>query len=180
VGLPHQASLLFVGSLDYLPNQLALRWWVDDIAPRLPAGLPRLTVVGRHPEALRPAAVAAALDLRGRVDSMVPVLSAASVVVVPLQHGSGTRLKLLEAMAWGRPVVATTKAVEGIPVIDGTHVLVRDDPSDFAAAVSRLWSDPGAAAAMGERARAFAADYDWTAIGDRFADAILHAAQGEG
>jgi len=180
VSVPPGGSLLFVGSLDYLPNQIALRWWADHIAPRLPAALPTLTVVGRHPEALRPSALAASLDLRGRVESMDSSLRAASVVVIPLRHGSGTRLKLLEAMAWGRPVVATTKAVEGVPVVDGTHVLVRDDAATFAAAVNDLWSDHDAAEALGDRARVFAAGYDWRDIGARFADAILRDQHGGG
>ena len=108
------------------------------------------------------------IDLVGRVPCPLPYYQNAHVAVVPLRAGGGTRLKILEAMALGRPVVSTELGCEGLAVEDGKHMLVADDAESFAAAVARLLTDRALAARLTLEARALVErDYDWTGIADR-------------
>lgn len=168
--------VLFTGTMSYPPNADGVAWFVDAVLPLLRARRPEvvLEVVGRNPgeEILRlhdPGRV----EIRGRVPDLRPHFEQAGVVVVPLRSGSGTKLKLLEALAAGRPIVATSIGAEGVEVRDGEHLHVADDPDAFARAVDGLLGDPGAAAAMGEAGRRVATDrYSWTSIGTHFAAEI--------
>ncbi len=108
----------------------------------------------------------------GEVPSVAPYLAAASVVAIPLRHGGGTRLKLLEALAWGRPVVTTTKGAEGLDVRHEREVLVADTGRAFAEAVVRAWIDVDLAAVLGERGRRFVTPYYWDRVGTLFAAAV--------
>ena len=169
---PKDGTVLFVGSLGYQPNRDAVQWWSDEIHPRLPLGSPPLTVVGRGADGLPPLP---GIDLVGEVDDVAPHLARARAVAIPLRQGSGTRLKLLEAMAWGRPVVVTAKGAEGIEVRDGAEVLLRDQPDAFAAAIERVVTDDALAAGLGRASRALALQYDWRPIARRFADLVAEA-----
>ena len=101
-----------------------------------------------------------------------PFIAAADVVVVPLRIGSGTRLKILEALAMGRPVVTTRIGAEGLDLVDGEHVLIADGPTAFAAAVDRVLADDRLAAQLGERGRTLVErSYDWPEIGSRLVEA---------
>jgi glycosyltransferase involved in cell wall biosynthesis len=102
------------------------------------------------------------------VPDVRPLLRSASAVVVPLRIGSGTRLKILEAMAMARPIVTTPVGVDGIDAYDGEHLLIAGDPGAFAAAVLRVLGDAAFGAALGQNARRLAeTEYAWTTIGDR-------------
>jgi glycosyltransferase involved in cell wall biosynthesis len=162
-------DLLFVASIDYPPNRLAIDWWTDVVWPRLPRHLPKLKVVGRGTERIEESDAVVGV---GEVPSVAPFLSAASVVVIPLQHGGGTRLKLLEALAWKRPVVTTTKGAEGLGVRDGVEVLVADDGEAFARAVARVWEDRDLAAQLCENGSRFVTAFYWEVIGARFVDVV--------
>jgi glycosyltransferase involved in cell wall biosynthesis len=101
----------------------------------------------------------------GTVPDVRRYVARAAAVVVPLRMGSGTRLKVLEGLAMGKALVSTSLGCEGIDVRDGEHLLIADDPRDFAAAVLRLLDDSGAAAALGQRGRALAvAQYSWATV----------------
>jgi glycosyltransferase involved in cell wall biosynthesis len=101
-------------------------------------------------------------------DVRIPVAEA-TVCVVPIRQGGGTRLKILEAMALGTPVVATSKGAEGLEVIDGEHLLLADTPQAFADATLRLLGDPALRARLVASARRLVeARYDWAQIGQRF------------
>ena len=104
---------------------------------------------------------------------MLPWLSRARVAVVPLRVGSGTRLKALEAMAAGRPLVGTTVGLEGLGVLDGVHALVADTAPAFAAAIVHALEDDGLAASLTTAGRLLAEDFEWTAIGESFITAVL-------
>jgi glycosyltransferase involved in cell wall biosynthesis len=94
-----------------------------------------------------------------------PFLARAGAVIVPLRFGSGTRLKILEALAMSRPVVSTTIGAEGLNASPGRHLLVADGPEDFAAETLRLLSRPALAAALGRQGREWVeANYDWCQI----------------
>lgn len=171
--VPVHGSILFIGSLDHAPNQMAVRWWADRVWPHLRPGLPPLTVVGRGREHL-------ATRLHGhpgvRVIGEAPrvdeYLAQASVVAIPIHHGGGTRLKVLEALAWGRPIVSTTKGIEGLPLTAGQDVLVEDSAERFAAAVSTLWDDGRRAHDLGAAGRLIAERFAWDTIGDLFSDVV--------
>jgi glycosyltransferase involved in cell wall biosynthesis len=128
--------LLFVGAVNYRPNQLGLEWFVRDVLPRVRERIPVVVdVVGAPPRSL---AGADAVVQHGRVPSVQPFYERAHAVIVPVLFGSGTRLKVIEAMAYGRPVVATTAGAEGLPVCPGVEYLAADEPEAFAAALCTL------------------------------------------
>lgn len=125
--------VLFVGSGDYGPYERGLAWFVREVLPllRRPPGV-TVDVVGRPPR--RPVR-APGVDYVGRVPSVARWYERAHAVVVPVFEGSGTRLKVIEAMAYGRPVVSTSLGAEGLPVIPGAHYHQADDAAEFARAL---------------------------------------------
>jgi glycosyltransferase involved in cell wall biosynthesis len=148
-------ELVFVGLLGYRPNADAVAQLIDRILPLVAREHPdvHLTIVG---EGATPAMLAAAgprVTFTGRVADVRPYVSAASAVVVPLRIGSGTRLKILEAMALARPVVTTSLGAEGLDLVDRQHALIADDPTGFATAVGRVLADPQLAGALGRNGR---------------------------
>ncbi len=145
--LPHPTpSILFLGSFAYGPNADAAQLLIEAIYPRLQAHWPhlRLLLVGHEPTPLmqQAAQVNPHIIVTGQVESVLPYLHQADVLVVPLRQGSGTRLKILEAFAARLPVVSTTKGAEGLAVEDGQQILLRDDLDDLADAVGQLLADP--------------------------------------
>ena len=165
---PAAGSVLFVGALDYPPNVEAVRWWVSEIAPRLPTWVPALTVVGRGV----PAAPLPGVNLVGEVPDVRPFLEQASVVVAPLLRGGGSRLKILEAMAYRRPVVATSKGAEGLPVRSGRDILIADSAEDFATGVLRVRQNPELAASLVTSATEVARAHDWSVVAGEFANRV--------
>jgi glycosyltransferase involved in cell wall biosynthesis len=139
-------TLLYPGLFDYLPNEDAATRLIRDVLPAVRARgrSARLVLVGRNPT---PSLLAAArrdsgVVVTGAVESVVPYLEQACVVALPITIASGTRLKILEAFAAGRPVVSTAKGAEGIEALDGQHFLIRDTPESIAEAVIDLWNRP--------------------------------------
>jgi glycosyltransferase involved in cell wall biosynthesis len=130
--------LLFVGAVDYRPNQLGLEWFITEVLPglrrRLAAGVV-VDVVGSPPRHLEGKEQ---VSLHGRVPSVAPFYTDAHAVIVPVLYGSGTRLKVIEAMAFRRPVVSTTAGAEGLPIRDGTEFFQADRPDEFVEALLKL------------------------------------------
>jgi glycosyltransferase involved in cell wall biosynthesis len=164
------ADLVFVGDLGYGPNADAVLWFAEEVLPRVRAREPRarLVAVGKNP----PAAVLSLSEAReevvatGFVPEVEPFVREARLCVVPIRYGSGTRLKVLEAFAFGKPTVSTRVGAEGIEARDGEELLLRDEPEAMAEAVLLLLDDPDRARRLGERARALAEErYDWRRIG---------------
>jgi len=139
-------TLTFPGTFGYAPNEQAALCLIREIVPAIRARdrKVRLVLVGRDPtEAMHQArGLDTDIEITGAVESVLPYLRAPTIVVVPLQTGGGTRLKILEAFAADRPVVSTTKGVEGIEAVDGAHLLVRESPQSIADAVLHLWETP--------------------------------------
>jgi glycosyltransferase involved in cell wall biosynthesis len=97
-------------------------------------------------------------------------------MIVPLRHGAGTRLKILEAMAWGLPVITTSIGGAGLGLVNDTHALIADEPSAFAAAVERIVRDDALWARLSAAGRALVEErYSWSQIGDRLDAAIRDA-----
>jgi glycosyltransferase involved in cell wall biosynthesis len=137
--------LLFVGSLTYEPNVDALERFVADVLPAVRRAVPeavlRIVGQGREPRVERLATVEG-VELVGEVSSVSPELARAAVSVVPLRFGGGTRIKILEALAHGVPVVSTTAGAEGLGVVHDEHALIADTPEQLTAACVRLLLDP--------------------------------------
>jgi glycosyltransferase involved in cell wall biosynthesis len=173
--VPSGGTVLFVGALDYGPNQEGLRWWAEQVWPQLAGtAVPALTVVGRAESSLPRALVThESLRIVGAVDDVTPYVDAATVSVVPLLTGGGTRIKLVEALAHGRPTVTTTKGAEGVGVTDGVHVAMTDDPKRFAELTASLWSDAAARERLSVDGYELARGLDWRTIMDAFAERLL-------
>jgi sugar transferase (PEP-CTERM/EpsH1 system associated) len=151
------ARLVFGGNLGYFPNVDAARWLACDILPRVQAAVPgaELRLVGARPaRAVRRLAARPGVSLAVAVPAMAPELAAATVAVVALRAGSGLQNKVLEAMAVGTPVVATSRAIGGLEVRPGEHLLVADDAEGLAAATLAVVRDPARGRALARAARA--------------------------
>jgi sugar transferase (PEP-CTERM/EpsH1 system associated) len=172
-------AIVFTGTQSYRPNSDAVLFFHSRVMPRLLASRPlaHLYVVGRQPPAEVSRLSGPNLTVTGKVDDVRPYLARASVVVVPLRMGGGTRLKILEALGMGKAVVSTAVGCEGLAVRHGEHLLIADDPAEFAAHVARLCADPDMATELGARGRAVAIErYGWSGIAtalDRFHDEIV-------
>lgn len=168
-------DLVFTGSMDWMPNEDGILWFVDEILPRIHAKAPdvTLTVVGRNPPP-RISALAgrdARLRVTGTVPDVRPYLERAAVFVVPLRVGGGTRLKIYEALAMERALVTTTIGAEGLPIEPGKHALVADSPAAFADAVLGLLDDPARARRLGQGGAEFVrANFGWDRVAEAFTE----------
>jgi sugar transferase (PEP-CTERM/EpsH1 system associated) len=168
-------NLVFTGSMDWLPNEDAIRYFIEQILPRLRQAVPNvtLTVVGRNPY---PALIELsrrdpAVIVTGRVEDVRPFMEEAAVYVVPLRIGGGTRLKIYEAMAMEKPIVSTSVGAEGLPVKDGQDILLADTPESFTEAVVRLLRDENLAADIGLRGAAKVRErFGWNTVAESFAN----------
>ncbi len=164
-------ELVFMGKMDYRPNVDAVLWFADEIWPLIQAEHPtvRWAIVGQKAhERLDRLRTLPGVTVTGWVESVQPFLHGAQVVVMPLRMGSGTRLKVIEALAAGKPVVSTQLGVAGFAVVDGQTLLIGDNSAEFAAQVNRLLSDNKLAASFIEPAQQFAAKYDFRNVIPKF------------
>jgi polysaccharide biosynthesis protein PslH len=175
------AELVFTGSMDWHPNEDAIRHFITEILPAVRREMPRvrLSVVGRNPsDGLRRDAERAGVKVTGTVDDVRPYIDAAAVYIVPLRIGGGTRLKVFEALSMGKAVVSTGIGVEGLPLAPGEHYLKADDPEAFASAVVTLLRDPERRHALGDAGRQLThARYAWPQVAREFG-AHCEAARG--
>lgn len=164
---PHR--LVFNGSLSYSPNRTAMEWFCRRVLPRIRAEVPdvELMISGQLPA--EGFAAGDGVHLAGRVDDIRALVASASICVAPIRSGGGTRLKILEAMALGTAVVATSKCVEGLAVVHDRHLLLAEEEETFAAQVLRLLRDAGLAERLTRAARALVAErYDAARVGEKF------------
>jgi len=170
---PQANSLIFTGSFRYFANHDAMTWFLQEVYPLIQAQMPEVCLVITGDHADRPLPPADNVALTGFVGDVRPLIASAWASLVPIRVGGGTRLKILEAMALGTPVVATSKGAEGLEVQDGEHILIADTPEAFARAVLRLLADPGLRGRLADRASELVRDrYDWAAVMPAFLDLI--------
>lgn len=168
-------NLVFTGSMDWLPNDDAMRYFAEDILPLIRRTIPdvSLTIVGRKP---LPRLVELSrrdprIVVTGRVEDVRPYMERAAAYVIPLRIGGGTRLKVFEAMAMEKPLISTSIGVEGLPVADGEDVLIADSPHAFAESVVRLLKEEAFARQLGQRAAAkVRRECGWDRVASSFAD----------
>lgn len=142
--LPSEPSLFFIGALDWLPNQEGLTWFIQKVFGLLISELPELKfhVAGRNaPAQFEKMLKHPNIEYHGEVENAITFMQSYRVMVAPLLTGSGIRIKIIEAMALGRPVVTTTIGIEGIEINDTQIVAVEDDPYRFSNQVVNLLSD---------------------------------------
>jgi glycosyltransferase involved in cell wall biosynthesis len=167
-------TFLFVGTLGYYPNEDAVRYFCREVLPRLRHLTPRplrLNIVGTRPSrAVRSLGLLPDIQVVGPVADPAPWYQSADAVVVPIRAGGGTRIKVLEAFSYRRPVVSTSIGIEGIDALADQHLLVGDSPEALAAACARLMSDPALGDALTEAAYALVAKrYTFEAVSQRLA-----------
>lgn len=166
-------SLVFNGSLTYDANYDAMQVFLSSVWPQLRQEIPSisLTITGSVADVdLTGLALDSGVSLSGFVEDVRPLVAGAAVCVAPIRQGGGTRLKILEAMALGTPVVATSKAAEGLNVNAGEHLLIGDTETEFASCVLRLLRDDELRGRLARNARQLVEEtYEWSQIGARFA-----------
>jgi polysaccharide biosynthesis protein PslH len=176
-------QIVFTGSMDWRPNQDAARYFAAEILPLLRRSRPGVecTFVGRDPpQDIVELSRVPGFRVSGTVDDVRPYVKRAAVYVVPLRVGGGSRLKILEALAMGRPVVSTTVGAEGLEVEHGRHVLLADSPGAFAQAVLDLLDDPARCAQFAAAGRRLVEQkHGWDALAERLDQFIRALAREE-
>jgi glycosyltransferase involved in cell wall biosynthesis len=170
---PH--NIVFTGSMDWLPNEDGIKYFIDEMLPLIRRSVAdvTLTVVGRNPyqSLVDLSKRDAAILVTGRVEDVRPYMEKAAVYIVPLRIGGGTRLKIFEAMSMKKAIVSTSVGAEGLPVTNGDALKIADTPADFAAAVVELLTRPGVAKQMGERAGNIVRQkFGWSGVAKRFGE----------
>lgn len=172
--------IVFTGSMDWEPNLDAVAYFCEDIFPQVRSEFPSalFQIVGRNPHPRVKQLASEHVEVTGTVPSVADYLHDATLVVVPLRIGGGTRLKIFEAMAMGKAVISTSIGAEGLGVTSGRDLVLADDPAGFAEAIISLIRDAGLRQRYELAAAKLAAQYDWSNIVQRFADVLQAVSQG--
>ena len=170
--VPQSDSLVFVGSLDWFPNEDAVRDFAVNVLPLIRSKNKQIKfrVVGRKPSEKLAAALHSidGVELAGEVPDVRPHFAAASAVLVPLRIGGGTRIKILEALAMERPVISTSVGAEGLELEDGRDILIADSPQEFVARIETLVANPDLQLRLGRNGRKVVeAVYGWDAAAEK-------------
>jgi glycosyltransferase involved in cell wall biosynthesis len=176
-----RGRITFLGSMNYGPNIEGVRRFVEQVLPRILARAPQahFEIVGGEPTPEVQSLAGAHVTVTGRVSDVRPHLARAAVFVVPLAIGGGTRLKIVEALAMGAPVVSTTIGAEGLGLCHGEHLWLADRGDDFADAVLRLLEHPAEARALARAGHALVHErFRWEALGNELVDAWERVAFG--
>ena len=167
---PDSMNIVTLGTLHYPPNADGIRWFAREVFPRVVQEIPQatLTIIGKNPpQDFHEMAVSQPdrFTVTGYVPDLVPQLERAAVMAVPVRAGSGMRVRILEALAQGMPIVTTTIGLEGIDATPGQDVLVADTVEEYATAVVRLLRDSELRARLAQNGRRLAENrYDWRVV----------------
>ncbi len=178
-GAARPNSLVFSGAITYEPNHDAVRHFVGEIYPRIVESMKDVSFrITGDTDGVDPALLpdCSGVEYTGHVPDIRPVVAQSWVSVVPLRVGGGTRLKIIESMALGTPVVSTSKGAEGLDVADGENILMADEPREFAARVLELLKSPALRRkiAAGGR-RLVESRYDWRITGEKLSTLVERA-----
>jgi len=167
-------GLIFAGAMDWYPNREAVRFFLKEIWPMLREEKPDrpITFIGRDPpRELLEAAKNSAIHVPGFVDDVRPYLDDAKIYICPIRDGGGTRLKILDALAMRKPLVATGMAVEGLDLHEEVHYLRAETAAEFLAQINRLESDSNLCQTIASAGQGFVQErYSWDVIGEKLAD----------
>jgi glycosyltransferase involved in cell wall biosynthesis len=171
-------DLVFLGSMDWMPNIDAVKWFTREVLPLIRQRRPdsSIAIVGRNPpsDIRRLAEQDAHFHVTGTVPDVRPYLWGSAAAIVPLRIGGGTRLKIYESMAARIPVISTTIGAEGLDVRDGENILIADSAPDFADRCLALLDDAGARARLTNAAwEMIAACYSWEVVARRFEELLI-------
>jgi polysaccharide biosynthesis protein PslH len=169
-------EILVLGSLDWYPNADSLNYFIQEIFPIVREGRPeaKLRIVGRRPphNLKKRCSKIPGVDFVGEVEDVNDHLARATVVVVPLRIGGGSRLKILEALAAGKAVVSTSIGAQGLEIVSGEHLIIADSPSEFAASIERLLKSNEERHRLGAQGRLqVEKQYGWPEIAKRLENA---------
>lgn len=169
-------NIVFNGSLTYKANYDAMQWFLAEVWTRVRAHAPdvKLTITGSTTGVnMAGLALDDHVRLTGYVEDVRVPVAEATIAIAPIRQGGGTRLKILEAMALGTPVVATPKGAEGLNVVDGEHLLLAGSAERFAHSTIQILSDAALRQHLAANARRLVEEqYDWEQIGKRFVTLI--------
>lgn len=168
-------ALVFTGAMSYVPNYDGIIHFLEHIFPLVQKRVPgaRIYVVGSNPPPILLKYRSPSVFITGFVEDVRPYIDRAAVYVVPLRMGSGTRLKVVEALAMKKAIVSTSIGSEGIDVMDNEHLLLRDDPESFASAVVKLIGNRSERDRLASNGYELVRKrYDWNVIGDAIEQAF--------
>ena len=175
-------GVAFVGGTHWFPNRDALDFFCEEILPHLKVPRPHVParwIGSASAEQQRHYRERYGVDLTGHVEDVRPFMHQAACHIVPLRAGGGTRLKILNSWAIGKPVVSTSVGCEGLAAVDGDNILIRDDPKGFADAVLAVLDNEELSRRLGERGRATVERrYSWDVIGREMIETYLRVANG--
>lgn len=163
-------AILFLGSFDHPPNIFAAKFLLTDIIPQIFSQNEEVlfALVGRQPPSWLISCASERIKIFGNVDDVRPFIAGAKVVVVPIFHGSGTRIKILESASMGKPVVSTSKGAEGLDFLNEHNILIRDNSQEFVRAILLLLDKPSLAEEIGSNAKELSMrKYRWSRIVDK-------------
>jgi glycosyltransferase involved in cell wall biosynthesis len=168
-------QLGFLGSMDWMPNIEAVTYFMAEIFPTIVSSAPecQFHIIGRNPgrSILQLSEADSNVSVSGTVDDVRPLMAECAALVVPLKSGGGTRIKILEAMSLGVPVISTSIGAEGLGLAPGCDILIADSPGEFAAACLRIMADRDLRARLSSQSRArVVADHRWDIVTRAFLD----------
>lgn len=176
-------QLVFTGSMDWLPNEDAMKWFLESIFPRIQKEEPdtRLVIVGRRPTPALKKMLEGRDDVTvtGWVEDTRPFIAESAVYIVPIRIGGGTRMKIYEALSMGKALVSTAVGAEGLPLEDGKQILFADEPDRFADHVVHLLRDESRRRGLGKTARQYVYDhFRWERVAEVFEGICRETVQG--
>lgn len=166
---PSANQLIYSGSFRFYANYDAMQWFVSHVFPKVLERVPntRLLITGDHADL--PLSSTRNITLTGYVDDVKALVAASTISLAPIWSGGGTRLKILEAMALGTPVVATSKGAEGLGAQNGEHLLIADTPEAFAECIIKILNDTDLQQRLKENASHLVQErYDWPVVAPHF------------
>ena len=166
-------SLVFCGSMDWLPNEDAILFFINEIFPEIKNRIQNinLSVVGRNPSSnlMKVVEKIPEITLTGWVDDTRPYIAKCALFIVPIRIGGGTRMKIYEAMAMGKTVISTTIGAEGLPVKNNEHLMIEDDPIEFGKTIIDLLINNTKNQKLGTNARKYVEDnFAWQSVAKVF------------